>query len=180
MWTTELNRLSIKNQYLIPLVDDMTDRLVSQSPANIMQIKIASEDVYKTPSGPGRYEFNVQAIACGFTHAPATFTRLVHNVFRPILDKGVSAWFGGTGRCVYKPGSLTLGSQSYQHVSGLHLSCHCASFLVCNPSSDIIMNAGSRQRTGFSPESYNPSGIPTSSEEAQCQDSGRQLHTEHV
>jgi len=88
-----LNKISVKNSYPLPLIDELLDRLhgveyLSSIDLNsaYYQIRIADEDVPKTAfrCRYGSYEFKVMPF--GLSNAPATFMRLMHDVFRDYED----------------------------------------------------------------------------------------------
>ncbi|KAI3686448.1 hypothetical protein L1987_80124 [Smallanthus sonchifolius] len=92
----ELNKLTIKNRYPLPRVDDLFDQL--QGPVSILkidlrsgypQLKIKEEDIPKTTfrTRYGHYEFLVMPF--GLTIAPAVFMDLMNRVCRLYLDKFV-------------------------------------------------------------------------------------------
>ncbi|KAI3686933.1 hypothetical protein L1987_80623 [Smallanthus sonchifolius] len=92
----ELNKLTIKNRYPLPRVDDLFDQL--QGPVSILkidlrsgypQLKIQEEDIPKTTfrTRYGHYEFLVMPF--GLTNAPAVFMDLMNRVCKPYLNKFV-------------------------------------------------------------------------------------------
>jgi transposase InsO family protein len=89
-----LNKLTIKNRYPLPRINDMFDQLQGAKIFSKIdkrdayhQIRIREEDVPKTAfrTRYGYYEWLV--LPFGLTNAPATYQTLSNHIFRPYLDK---------------------------------------------------------------------------------------------
>ena len=88
----QLNKMTIKNKYPLPRIDDLFDQLKGSSVfskidlrSGYHQLRIKDADVYKTAfrTRYGYYEFLVMPF--GFTNAPTTFMDLRNRVFRPYV-----------------------------------------------------------------------------------------------
>ncbi|GKA60446.1 putative reverse transcriptase domain-containing protein [Tanacetum coccineum] len=92
----ELNKLTIKNRYPLPRIDDLFDQLQGSSVyskidlwSGYPQLYIREEDIPITAfrTRYGHYEF--QVIPFGLTNAPAIFMDLMNRVCKSYLDKFV-------------------------------------------------------------------------------------------
>nr|GFD40089.1 putative reverse transcriptase domain-containing protein [Tanacetum cinerariifolium] len=92
----ELNKLTVKNRYLLPRIDDLFDQLQGSSVyskidlrSGYHQLRVREEDIPKTAfkTRYGHYEFQVMPF--GLTNAPAVFIDLMNRVCKSYLEKFV-------------------------------------------------------------------------------------------
>ncbi|GKA04191.1 putative reverse transcriptase domain-containing protein, partial [Tanacetum coccineum] len=92
----ELNKLTVKNRYPLPRIDDLFDQLQGSSVyskidlrSGYHELRVRDADIPKTVfrTRYGHYEFQVMPF--GLTNAPAVFMDLMNRVCRPYLDKFV-------------------------------------------------------------------------------------------
>ena len=89
----QLNRVTIKNRYPLPRIDDLFDQLRGAQVYSKIdlrtgyhQLRVREADISKTVfrTRYGHFEFKVMPF--GFTNAPAAFMDLMRRVFHPYLD----------------------------------------------------------------------------------------------
>ncbi|GJU76562.1 putative reverse transcriptase domain-containing protein [Tanacetum coccineum] len=87
----ELNKLTVKNRYPLPRIDDLFDQLQGSNVyskidlrSGYHQLRVREEDIPKTTfrTRYGHYE-----MPFGLTNAPAVFMDLMNRVCKPFLDK---------------------------------------------------------------------------------------------
>nr|GEX01183.1 putative reverse transcriptase domain, ribonuclease H-like domain, aspartic peptidase domain protein [Tanacetum cinerariifolium] len=92
----ELNKLTVKNRYPLPRIDDLFDQLQGSSfyskidlRSGYHQLRVREEDIPKT-TFKTRYEhYKFQVMPFGLINAPAVFMDLMNRVYKPYLDKFV-------------------------------------------------------------------------------------------
>ncbi|GJS85901.1 putative reverse transcriptase domain-containing protein [Tanacetum coccineum] len=92
----ELNKLTVKNRYPLPRIDDLFDQLQGSSTYSKIdlrlgyhQLRVRDEDIPKTAfkTRYGHYEFEVMPFC--LTNVPGVFMDLMNRVCKPYLDKFV-------------------------------------------------------------------------------------------
>ncbi|GJU05375.1 putative reverse transcriptase domain-containing protein [Tanacetum coccineum] len=90
----ELNKLTMKNRYPLPRIDDLFDHLQGSSVyskidlrSGYHQLRVRDKDIPKTAfkTRYGRYDFQVMPF--GLTNTPAVFMDLMNRVCKPCLEK---------------------------------------------------------------------------------------------
>ena len=91
-----MNRVTIKNRYPLPRIDDLFDQLKRARVyskidlhTSYHQLRVRETDIPKTAlrTRYGHFEFTV--VPFRLTNAPTSFMDLMHRVFQPYLDQFV-------------------------------------------------------------------------------------------
>jgi len=92
----QLNKVTIKNPYLLPMIDDLMDQLVggemfskTDLRSRYHHIRVKAEDISKTAfrTRYGHYEYSVMSF--GVTNAPGVFMEYMNQIFHRYLDQFV-------------------------------------------------------------------------------------------
>ncbi|KAH0632992.1 hypothetical protein KY284_035778 [Solanum tuberosum] len=115
----QLNRVTIRNKYMLPQIDDVFEQLQGASIFSKIdlrygyhQLTIRPEDVPKTAfrTRYGHYEFLVMLF--GLTNTPVAFMSLMYGVFKPFLDSFV---------IVFTDDILVYSKTKEEYVDHLHI-----------------------------------------------------------
>ena len=92
----QLNRVTIKNRYPLPRIDDLFDQLRGVQVYSKIdlctgyhQLRVEEADIPKTMFRTRYEHFEFTVMPFGLTNAPAEFMDLMHRVFQPYLDQFV-------------------------------------------------------------------------------------------
>ncbi|GJY80197.1 putative reverse transcriptase domain-containing protein [Tanacetum coccineum] len=92
----ELNKLTVKNRYPLPRIDDLFDQFKGSSVyskidmrSGYHQLRVREEDIPKTAFRTRYDHYEFQVMSFGLTNALAVFMDLMNRVCKPYLDKFV-------------------------------------------------------------------------------------------
>nr|GEU46887.1 putative reverse transcriptase domain-containing protein [Tanacetum cinerariifolium] len=92
----KLNKLTVKNRYPLPRIDDLFDQLQGSSVyskidlrSGYHQLRVCDEDILKMAFRTRYAHYEFQVMPFGLTNMPAVFMDLMNRVCRPYLDKFV-------------------------------------------------------------------------------------------
>ena len=101
----QLNKVTIKNRYPLPRIDDLMDQLVGAEVfskidlrSGYHQIKVKAEDISKTTFRTRYVHYEYSVIPFGVTNAPDIFMEYMNQIFHPYLDQAISRYV--FGECV--------------------------------------------------------------------------------
>ena len=89
----QLNRVTVKNQYPLLMIDDLFDQLRGARVyskiylhTSYHQLRVRETDIPKTVFRTRYEHFEFTLVLFGLTNAPTAFMDLMHRVFQPYLD----------------------------------------------------------------------------------------------
>ncbi|GKD35051.1 putative reverse transcriptase domain-containing protein [Tanacetum coccineum] len=98
----ELNKLTVKNRYPLPRINNLFDQLQGSSVYSKIdtrscyhQLRVREEDIPKMAFQTRYGHYELQVMPFGLTNAPAVFMDLMNRVCKPFLDKFVVVFIDG-------------------------------------------------------------------------------------
>ncbi|GJY74493.1 putative reverse transcriptase domain-containing protein [Tanacetum coccineum] len=98
----ELNKLTIKNHYPLPRIDNLFNQLQGSSiyskidlRSGYHQLRVRNEDIPNTSFRTRYAHYKFQVMPFGLTNAPTVFMDLMNRVCNPYLDKSVRVFING-------------------------------------------------------------------------------------
>ena len=95
----QLNKMTIKNRYSLPRIDDLFDQLRGATVfskidlrSRYHQVRIKDEDIFKTTFRTRYNHYKFVIIPFRLTNAPIVFMWLMNNVIHKYLDKFVGVF----------------------------------------------------------------------------------------
>ena len=90
----QLNKMTIKNMYSLPHIDDLFDQLHGATifskidlRSRYQQVRIKDEDIFKTTFRTWYMHYEIVVMSFGLTNAPTNFMCLMNSVLSKYLDK---------------------------------------------------------------------------------------------
>ena len=103
-----VNKITVKNKYPLPRADELFDQLGGCAVFSSLdltsgyhQIRISPEDVPKTAFRTPLGHFQFRVLSFGLTNAPATFQRVMNQIFAPHIGKFLAVYLDDI--VVYSP-----------------------------------------------------------------------------
>ena len=91
-----LNKISVRNRYPLPCIDDLLDQIKNvvyftklDLHSVYHQVQIAEQDVWKTTFKTKQGLFEWMVMPFWLCNAPATFMQVMNNIFQPFIDEFV-------------------------------------------------------------------------------------------